>query len=135
MSSDPNLNHEAVRFYRDTFRLCPNFGRRKDIVSTVDDVDLWKTLLTEWKEQKWNPLRVNWMLSEYERRAAKQCERSANGNGRTNQRVDEKEAMPLRVSRRRQGHLPDLQEGADLRFRGNSKTLEEIVTEALRQNH
>ena len=66
--NDPNLTHPAVVLYRQTFRLCPNWGYRKDIVATVKDLDLFKRIVTEWKEQKWNPMKISWMLSEYERR-------------------------------------------------------------------
>lgn len=134
MSSDPNLSREAVKIYRDMFLLCPNFGRRKDITATVTDVGLWKSVLTEWKEQKWNPLKVNWMLSEYERRE-KSAERSVNANGRSRERTSEKKVGPLRVSEWRNSHLSCVPENAGVRFRADSKTLEEVVTEALWQNN
>lgn len=127
MSSDPNLSHEAVVLYRDTFRLCPNLGRRKDIVSTVTNIDLWKNVLAEWKEQKWNPLKINWMLSDYERRLR--------GGQSISERERSKEDMQARVSKRRESNLSRVQEGAGVRFRASSQTLEEVVTKALRQNH
>ena len=65
---DENLDHPAVVLYRQTFRLCPNWGFRKDIAATVQDLKLFGEILREWKKHKWNPLKVNWMLSEYERR-------------------------------------------------------------------
>lgn len=68
MSGDPNVNHPAVKVYRDILRLMPNWGFRKDIVATVKDLDLWTKILTEWRERKWNRWKINWMLSEYERR-------------------------------------------------------------------
>lgn len=133
MSSDPNLSHEAVRFYRDTFRLCPNSGRRREIVSTVTNLDLWKTVLNEWKEEKWNPLKINWMLSEYEHRE-KSGERP-NGTARRNgERKGSKKDMQARVSEWRSSTVSCVPENAGVRFRASSKTLEEIVTEALRQN-
>lgn len=127
MSSDPNLNHEAVKLYRDTFRLCPNYGRRQDIVSTVENLNVWKEVLTEWKEQKWNPLKINWMLSDYERRLA--------GGQRISERKRSQENMQARVSKWRQSNLSCVPEGAGVRFRASSKTLEEIVAEALRANN
>ena len=133
MSTDPNLSHEAVRFYRETFRLCPNFGRRQEIVSTVTDLNLWQSVLSEWKEKQWNPLKLNWMLSEYERRE-KSGERCNAANGRTGKRNGAKKNLQARVSERGSSDLPRVQENAGVRFRAGSKTLEEIVTQALRQN-
>ena len=134
MSTDPNLNHEAVMFYRETFRLCPNFGRRKDIVSTVEDLDLWKSVVNEWKAQKWNPLKVNWMLSDYERRAAQLPKRSTATVQQPRERITEKEAVSLGVSEWRSSNLSCVPENEGVRFRANSKTLSQIVAEALRQN-
>lgn len=65
---DPNLDHPAVILYRKAFRLCPNWGYRRDIVVTVTDLDLFAKVLELWKDQQWNPLKIGWMLSEYERR-------------------------------------------------------------------
>ena len=134
MSTDPNLSHEAVMFYRETFRLCPNFGRRKDIVSTVEDLDLWKSVVNEWKAQKWNPLKVNWMLSDYERRAAQLPKRSTGTVQQPRERITEKEAVSTGVSEWRSSNLSCVPENEGVRFRANSKTLSQIVAEALRQN-
>lgn len=133
MSTDPNLSHEAVKHYRETFKLCPNFGRRKEIVSTVKDLNLWKTVLSEWKEQKWNPLKVNWMLSEYERRE-KSGERSNAANGRTGERNGSAKDLQARISKWRGSNLSCVPEDTGVRFRAGGQTLEEIVTEALRTN-
>lgn len=124
MSTDPNLNHEAVKAYREAFRLCPNMGRRQDIVSTVENLELWNEVLTEWKEQKWNPLKIGWLLSDYERRLS--------GGQRISERKRSQEDMQARVSKWRQSNLSCVQEGAGVRFRASSKTLEEVVTQALR---
>lgn len=127
MSSDSNLNHEAVKFYRDTFRLCPNRGRREDIISTVTNTELWKTVLTEWKEQKWNPLKIGWMLSEYERRLS--------GGGPTGERERPAESVQAGLSQRRSSDLPRLPENPRVRFRAGRETLAEVVTKALQQNY
>ena len=135
---DPNLNHEAVKLYRDIFKFCPNRGTRNDIAVTVTDLDLWKDVLRNWgywKDEKWikfNPLNARRMLSEYERRAAKLPNRSANKSERTDQRASETEAVSPRVSEWRSSNLSCVQEDSGVRFRASSKTLEEIVTEALR---
>lgn len=76
-SSDPTMEHEAVKFYRDTFRKCPNYGFRKDIIATVSDLELWKNILTNWRyydhiKRKWvkrNPMDVKAMLRDYELRS------------------------------------------------------------------
>ena len=134
---DPNLNHEAVKLYRDTFKFCPNKGTRNDIAITVTDLDLWKDVLTNWgyeKDGKWikfNPLNARRMLSEYERRAAKQPRRSNGTNERISERECPTEDLQIRVSKWRQSHLSCVPENEGVRFRASSKTLEEIVTEAL----
>ena len=131
---DPTLNHEAVLLYREVFRLCPSRGRRNDIISTVKDLSLWKTILAEWKERKWNPLKIGWLLSEYERRE-KSGQRSTGTSERLNQRVREVEAVPIRIPERRQGQVPGMREGAGVRFQSNSETLEEVLTKALRKSN
>ncbi len=73
-SSDPTLNHPAVKAYRDVFRLCPNAGFRKDIIVTVDhfnNLELFKKVVTQWKKEKRHPFRIGGLLSEYERQAHK----------------------------------------------------------------
>jgi len=63
---------EAVKLYRDIFRLTPNIGRREDIEKTVTDLKLWQEVLENWgytKDGKWhhfNPLSIGKMLSHYE---------------------------------------------------------------------
>jgi hypothetical protein len=64
---------EAVKMYRDKFRLNCSLGRKHDIDATVTDLDLWQYVLESWgywKAGKWHtysPLSVAKMLSEYER--------------------------------------------------------------------
>lgn len=132
MSSDPNLNHEAVRIYREMFLLCPNAGRRKDIVSTVEDIELWKTILSEWKTQKWNPLKVNWMLSEYERR--EQGAAVVSGR-RSDQRTSAAQVGEVGFPKWSNGRMRDVREGTRVRLRASGETLEEVLTKALRQNN
>ena len=74
MSTDPNLNHPAVKCYRDIFRLCPNQGFRNEIVLTVDhygDLELFKKVVAQWKREKRHPFRIGGLLSEYERQVSK----------------------------------------------------------------
>lgn len=72
--SDENLNHPAVKAYRDVMKKTPNWGYRKDIAATVENQELWKQVLETWgywKADKWikfNPLNVKGLLSSYERK-------------------------------------------------------------------
>lgn len=125
---------EAIKLWRDTFKLNLNHGFRQDILSTVTDLELWEAVLTEWKEQKWNPLKIGWLLSEYERRE-KSGERCNAANGRTGERKRSQENLQARVSEWRASNLSCVPENEGVRFRASSKTLEEIVAEALRQNN
>ena len=71
---DPNLDHPAVKVYRDVFKLCPNFGYRKDIVLTVDhfkNLELWKKVVEQWKREKRHPFRIGGLLAEFERQVEK----------------------------------------------------------------
>lgn len=73
-----NQEHPAVKVWRDTFKMNLNPGRKRDIVLTVEPdgeqgLKRWQQLLEKWKAKKWNPLNINFQLSEYER---------TNGTGR-----------------------------------------------------
>ena len=126
-----DLNHEAVKAYRDQFRFCPSSYRRREIVVTVKDLDLWKEVLANWgywKEGKWikfNPLNVNGMIQEYERQARNTNRISKPRTGGENSQAG--------VSERRERDLLRLREGTNLHVRGVRKTLAEIVTAALRE--
>lgn len=72
---DPNMYHEGVLIYRETFGLTPNKGFRSDIavtVKTYDDLLIWSQLVTNWgymKDGKWkprNPLDVKGMITVFE---------------------------------------------------------------------
>jgi hypothetical protein len=64
---------EAVKMYRDRFKLNCSVGRKYDIDATVTDLDLWEYVLNSWgyyKNGKWrnfSPLNLSGLLSEYER--------------------------------------------------------------------
>lgn len=139
--NDPNMDHEAVKLYRDTFRFCPNQGTRKDIAVTVTDLDLWKDVLNTWgysKGGKWikfNPLSARKMLSEYERRAAKQSERCTEAAQRSGERISGPQDSQAGLSERGDWRMRDLREREGVRLRAGGQTLEEIVTKALRQNN
>ena len=141
MSSDPTLNHEAVKAYRDQFRFCPKIGFREDIISTVKDMDLWKTILANWgyfKGEKWikhNPLNVKGMMSEYERRATNERNGQARTSQRNVERVSALQTGTARVPERSDGRMLHLREGTGLFLRRGSETLEETLTKALRTNN
>lgn len=65
---------EAVKAWRDHFRLNCSPGRKQDIDLTVTDLALWRDVLRSWgyhrggKWIKFNPLAIGHQLSEYERR-------------------------------------------------------------------
>jgi hypothetical protein len=130
---DETLSHEAVKLYRDTFRMCPKAGFRRDIISTVEDLELWKSILTTWgysKDGKWikfSPLNVKGMLSEYERRA------------RTNTELREPsrsaEGVQVGVPRRGDGDLLPLRKDSGVFSRSGGESLEEILTFALRSQN
>lgn len=125
-----DLDHEAVKAYRDQFKFCPNAWRRKEIVLTVKDLDLWKSVLANWgywKEGKWikfNPLNTNGMIQEYERQA-----RNTN---RISQPRTGSEDRQAGVSERGSRDMLRVREAETVHVRGVRKTLAEIVTEALR---
>lgn len=64
---------DAIKAYRNKFKLNLNPGRRQDVDATITDLELWQFVLDHWgywKNGKWksfNPLNVHHMLSEYER--------------------------------------------------------------------
>lgn len=74
---------EAVKLWRDKWKLNLSLGRKRDIDLTVLDLELWKYVLDNWgyfKAGKWvsfNPLSVGKQLSEYERLERKKDGQSA----------------------------------------------------------
>ena len=126
---DPNLDHPAVKLYRDVMKFCPNAGRRSDIAITVKDLNLWKEILEAWKARKWNPLTPQWMLSEYERR-----EKSASptARGTTERRAYEKDVQ-VGVSKRRHPEVSSMPTGKGIDVRASRGTLARIVATALQE--
>jgi len=122
---------EAIKIWRDTFKLNLKVGFKHDIEVTVLNLDLWKSLLTEWKEKKWNPLNVKGMISEYERRESK-SKRTNVTPKRESQSEAVRNANSTGVPKRRHWNLPGVQQATGVHGGGGSETLEEIVTRALR---
>jgi len=124
----------AIKLYRDTFKLNLKPGFKTDIISTVLDLDLWKSLLTEWKEKKWNPLNVKGMLSEYERRESKR-KRTNDAPKFESQSETVRDANQVGIPKRRHWNLPNVQQAAGVHGGRSEKTLTEILTNALRKTN
>ena len=132
MSADLTLNDEAINLWRSTFRLNLNVGRKLEITRTVQDMELWKRVLSDWKANKWNPLKIGWQLSEYERRATDECKRTNGTAG--NQRDSAPTTGAAGLSERSDGQMLRVREGAGVHLRRGGETFEEIFTRALRAN-
>jgi hypothetical protein len=78
-SRDSNIDHVAVKRYRDFCRLTPNWLQRKQIVLTVDwggrelkstsrALDIWEGVLKQFMLEGNNPKRVDWIMDRFEER-------------------------------------------------------------------
>lgn len=120
---DETLDHDAVKLYRNTFKLTPCHGFRKDIIATVKSLSLWKEVLDNWgyiKGGKWikqNPLNVKGMMNEYERRS--------NATNR-NQSADVGETGAAGLPVRRHRDLLPVREGTRVHPRTDGETLREL---------
>ena len=68
---DPNLDHPAVKAYRDIIRITPNWIQREDIVATVHingngELELWEKTLKQFMREGRNPKRVDWVCDRFE---------------------------------------------------------------------
>lgn len=125
--------HEAIKAWRDTFKLNLKLGFKQDILLTVINLESWKALLSEWKAKKWNPLSIKEQLSEYERRES-QTKRSdaALRPGKSEDCTTISQAgIPERLDR----GVSCVREGPGLHARRDNQTLEEVLTNALRQTN
>ena len=123
---------EAIKIWRDTFKLNLKVGFKHDIEVTVLNLDLWKSLLTEWKEKKWNPLNIKVILNEYERRESQTKRTDATHR---HQSQDCPTISPTRLPERVHRGMQGVREGEGFHFRRDSQTLEEVLTSALRKTH
>lgn len=64
-SPDPLLEHPAVVIYRDLCHLTPNAVQRQAIASSVDNADLWTSVLNRWMLSGWKPGNVSGQLERY----------------------------------------------------------------------
>lgn len=77
---DPQLDHPAVRIYRDACRLTPNHIQRREIIVTIEwaveemgySVDralvTWKAVCEKFRLEGNNPKRVDWIMDRFEER-------------------------------------------------------------------
>ena len=69
------LDCEAVKLWRDTFRLNLSASWKRDVELTVKDLGLWKEVLIYWKKNRRHP-GIKGLLDEYERQYEIQQERN-----------------------------------------------------------
>lgn len=63
---DTTLSHAAITAYRSVFNLTPAKDQRDLIIETVDDLDVWKRVITMWAgNPKWNAMNIGNMLDRY----------------------------------------------------------------------
>jgi hypothetical protein len=62
---DANLDHAAVRAYRDICHSTPNALQRADIVAAVGDMETWEDILRQFMREGRPPHRVDWALERY----------------------------------------------------------------------
>lgn len=129
--ANQDLDHEAVKAYRDQFKFCPNAWRRREIILTCKNISLWKEVLASWgywKDGKWikyNPLNTNGMIQEYERRARNNSSVSKSRNN--------VEDCQSRIPRRSDSQVLGMQTRVEIEPRASAGTIEQIVSKALRE--
>lgn len=66
---DPNLDHPAVKKYREIIHLQANYIQREEIAYTVENSErglrIWEATLVEYMLAGYPPKRVDWMLKNY----------------------------------------------------------------------
>ena len=138
MSKDATLEHEAVKAYRDQFKLNVNLGFREDIISTVTNLELWKTVLANWgywKEAKWNkfnPRNVKGLLSEYDLRE-RQSKRANVTNGQSVEFRPNDQNNPARLPERRDSRMSVLRQRERVDVRSGGQTLDDILAQAMQR--
>ena len=84
------MDSACVKLWRDTFRLNLSASWKADVDKTVTDIDLWKSILAQWKREKRHP-GIKGILDEYERRQFDAIQQKGNGVYRT-------QSLPQRTS-------------------------------------
>lgn len=79
---DSNLDHAAVKQYRETCRLTANWIQRRDIVTTVKwaislgikeetALEAWKAICEQFMREGNPPKRVDWIMDRFEQHIRK----------------------------------------------------------------
>lgn len=71
---DPNMEHPAVKAYREIVKLTPNEIQRRTLAERVSDFVAWRKTLVSWMLHGWSPRNIEGMINSYET--------GGNGNGR-----------------------------------------------------
>ena len=69
---------EPVRLWRDFARLNISASWKADVDKTVTDLNLWKSILAQWKREKRHP-GIKGILDEYESRQFDAIQQKGNG--------------------------------------------------------
>ncbi|SRR6266542_7065531 len=69
---------EAVKLWRDTFKLNVSASWKRDVEITVKDLSLWKTILQQWKREHRHP-GIKQLLDEYDRRKFNEVQSQSSG--------------------------------------------------------
>jgi hypothetical protein len=64
-TGDSNLDHPAVKAYRDAFKLTPNALQRAEIAGEVTDVATWQEVLRDWQLASYKLNNIPGMLDKY----------------------------------------------------------------------
>lgn len=56
----------AVTLWRVAYKRNLSVGRKSDIDLTVTDLRLWRRVIEFAQGRKWNPNKIEWLLSQYE---------------------------------------------------------------------
>jgi len=64
---DTTLDHPAVVIYRDTFKSTPNAEYRRAIAMAVTHIELWSDVSKLWKTNRWDYLKVENLISRYQK--------------------------------------------------------------------
>jgi len=62
---DPNLDHPAVKMYRQVMHLTANHVQRELIVRVVKNLELWQDTLEHWAGHGWRPTNVQAIMDSY----------------------------------------------------------------------
>lgn len=56
----------AVTLWRVAYKRNLSVGRKSDVDLTVMDLNLWVRVIEFAQRRKWNPNKIEWLLSQYE---------------------------------------------------------------------